>query len=340
LRSSLPADAVAAGQFVGRLAPGLNAFAGVLGANASFQQFLDGGNAGDVVSAIGGLTSTVGAILDATGVGAVVGVPLQVVGSLLTVIGGAISGNITETRQKDEAEEILRELGFSDEQAAALSNADTENLEALDDLGATPEQLQDLAGSHPEIFENNDALAGLAEMAETLHLEGGELEGFLDAAGAPDDTVRLLELAYQQLHASGEPEETTRIQIYNGTLRAMSQAAQDFVAEAAPESSGDEGEARFEANAAFDEALRSGLGFVAIGAAFREDEDPVFQAELVRRLDEYMSSGDQTLAEGISQVLANGGEADVLRDALEAAREADVITADELDDSIEAIDDF
>jgi hypothetical protein len=282
----------------------------------------------------------VGTILGATGLGAVVGVPLQIVGSLLSVIGGAVSGNINETRQKDEAEEILRELGFDDAQAAALSNADTEHLERLEELGMTPAQLQALAGSHPEIFENNDALGALGELAQTVGLQPDELEGFLDAASRQENYVRIMGLTFDDLRRvpGGEPTDTARIQGYNGLLGSLSTEAQEFVREHAPEASGEDAEARLEATRAFESAFGS-LGFVEIAVAFR-DERPAFQAELMRLLKELQNENDNPLSEGITTVMANGGDEDSMRRALDAARDAGVITANELDESLQALDDF
>lgn len=62
---------------------------------------------GNVSSIIGGSAEAIGGILDATGVGAAVGVPLQVIGGLANIVGGLFStgGDIASEQKKKQEEQ-------------------------------------------------------------------------------------------------------------------------------------------------------------------------------------------------------------------------------------------
>jgi len=97
-----------AAKFLEDVAPGLRTAAAALGGVGAFQDYLKSGKAGDLVNAIGGLISTVGAaseaglILDSTGVGLPIGVAVAGSGALVSLIGGVISGNETSDRRHDD----------------------------------------------------------------------------------------------------------------------------------------------------------------------------------------------------------------------------------------------
>jgi len=62
---------------------------------------------GNVSNIIGGSAEAIGGVLDATGIGATIGVPLQVVGGLANIVGGLFStgGDIAEEQKKKQEEQ-------------------------------------------------------------------------------------------------------------------------------------------------------------------------------------------------------------------------------------------
>ena len=338
LKGSISAETLAAGEFLeNKVAPGLSVIAGVLSTTKEFTDFLDGGNAGDVVSAIGGLTSTIGAVLDFTGVGAIVGVPLQIVGSLVGLIGGAISEHIDESRQHDEEKKLLRTLGFTDAQAKSLGSASADSLDRMAKLGVTAEQFQSLAASHPEVFANDETLSGVAQMASVLHLQPGELEGFLDAASkqknyASEIGVSFTQLREQSRQAFGTDDApaSAQTQAYRVLLDNMSPEAQQFVQAKSPEVFDARGKTRFQADVVFEQATGTINGPATIAAALKAHSDPVFRAEIVRQ----MLARNEPMADQVRRLFSEGGDDKAIRESLQAARNDGVLTDRQLNEAL------
>lgn len=189
-------SALSFARFSSKLAPGL-AIAANATAAVSDGGKLFGGDPSYFVSFVGDVVGVIGGALELTVVGAPVGLLLQGVGALLTVVGSIIIGNAEEEAFQAEQNKYLEAAGIGDgDTRSALINSDPEQVKQLLALGLTPAQIQDLATSYPQLLESHHGygpyVGELPELMERTGINGQQLYDMLmtaDQGGTPGDGI-------------------------------------------------------------------------------------------------------------------------------------------------------
>ena len=283
LSGTLPAVADA-GEMIGKFAPGLGLVANALATSEDFQALVKGGNAGDVVKLLGDSISTLGSALEVTGIGAVVGVPLQVLGSLVSIVGGLISGNAQEDHWNDEEKNLLGQIGLPTNVAQGLTAADPESLDQVaKDEKLSPEQVQQLATDHPEIFEAPGYAQAFVDAANACGISGGDLDGF--ATALAKDNPQYMSLLFAQRENADPSQSASHSQALRAVLLGNpSSAAYQYVQQKNPSVLSANGQQQQKADIDYQNRGMGGDPWMQMGNYFKQNSDPSYQAELIKDL--------------------------------------------------------
>lgn len=327
-----------AGELAEKLAPRLTVIASAISLSEDFEKLVRDGNAGTVIQLLGDAAVTVGGVLAATGVGLPVAAVLDVVGSLVSVIGAAIDGDISSAERRRETEKVLRELGYSPAVAKALAGASKESIEQLAEAGYSPAQIQATVTAAPELFSDERLTRVFLELARSTKVSPRDAAAFAGVLHQNEFTQdRLREIADAEDDTVFPLTEAQRLDRFVTLLQDPDfEAAANYVRAHDPAFFGQEQETVLAADLDFDDAWRSGNPELAFGDDLEGHlKDPAYLAEYVKRLVA-RDTGDDRSTDVFAWIAQDiGGKA--ARTAIEAAHAAGVISDEDYRRALDAV---
>lgn len=294
--------------FAGKAVPGLTAAVSALSAIDEFSK-------GDITSGAADTAITAGALLLLTPPpGDVVGAVLIAGGTLVKLFKGFFEGEGDGSQEADTKAALIR-LGVPEAKAEQLKDLEDGRHYVGQFIGAEAKRL----GVSPQSYLTwlttlpDDKLELVMRTARGIDTDDqGKLK---NDAGWNDPTfpVTSVETATAVLVGQGiYPPGTSQ-----GTLDAIN--------------------TRFKADSQLQSALSGGFGYQAAGQLLDENHDPVYRAEVIRRLQQGLAGNEITDVTRL--LLQNGGNANAVRESLQAARDAGVLDDQQLSDALETVDD-
>lgn len=309
--------ASAAGRFTAKFVGVLNAAYFAAGAVDQFNQGSAPGFIFNAAGAGGALLATFG---QAAGLGSWAG-PVGVGVMIVATAGVALVTHRQDVDAKtDAAEAFYRHAGIDGDAIAALGNEAAEQAGQLrDGLDLTPGQVQAIAAGHPDIFASPGHAQAALDVLAANGIDGEHALAFLDAARADD--ANYAERFFVQFSAKPAGQEASYEQGLRAFVANELPGAAAVAREQSPELFG-------EAAGQREQAARDYEGLTSrdpgnIGNLFKSNDDPAYQAELVRILED-----NGTLDFYVEQSATNyayNGWPEAARGAIEAARDAGVL---------------
>lgn len=310
-----------AGQFTAKFVGVLNAAYFAAGAIDQYNQGSVPGVLFNTAGAGGALLATFG---QAAGLGSWAG-PVGVGVMIVATAGVALVQYRQDVdRKTDAAEDFYRAAGIDADAVGALSNeASAQAAQLRDGLDLTPGQVQAIAAGHPDIFASPGHAQAALDVLAANGIDGAHALEFLDAARADDPNYA--ERFFVQYSDKPAGHEASYEQGLRGFVASELPGAAAVAREHSPELFDDAGQQREQAAIDYEGLITADAP--NIGNLFKGNDDPAYQAELVRILKD-----NGTLDFYVEQSATNyayNGWPEAARGAIEAARDAGVLTAGE-----------
>ncbi|MBX7100550.1 MAG: hypothetical protein K1X89_22725 [Myxococcaceae bacterium] len=327
-----------AGELAEKLAPRLTVIASAISLSEDFEKLVADGNAGTVIQLLGDAAVAVGGVLAASGVGLPVAAVLDVVGSLVSVIGAAIDADLSNDDRRKETEKILIELGYAPGVAKGLAGASKESIAELSEAGYSPTQLQATIGAAPELFEDAEVTRVFLELAQTTKVGPRDAAAFAGTLHQSDSAAEYLREIGAAEHDPVYPLTEAQRRDRFATLLSDPDfaAAGAYVRQHDPGFFGQAEQTVRDADLDFDDAWRSGNTELAFGDDLEAHlKDPAYLAEYVKRIVA-RNSGDGRSTDVFAWIAQDiGGKA--VRSALDAAHAAGTISDEDYRRALDAV---